>query len=140
MRPASLWHLVRLSLARDVRGALSSAFGVAMGVGTLVFFVGLGLGVGRIVREQIFPVEARLVQVVAPAVSVGSLLGGGALDEAAVERLAALPAVAAGPPADERARAGGEPLRWRLLRPEAALRRGAAGGGRGALAVRRRRA
>jgi hypothetical protein len=93
VRLASLWHLVRLSLARDVRGALSSAFGVAMGVGTLVFFVGLGLGVGRIVREQIFPVEARLVQVVPPALSVGSLLGGGALDEAAVERLAALPAV-----------------------------------------------
>jgi len=94
LRVASLWHLVRLSLRRDLRGALSSTFGVAMGVGTLVFFVALGSGVGRVVREQIFPAEARLVQVVSPAVSVGALFGGGALDDRAVARLAALDGVA----------------------------------------------
>lgn len=94
MRLDALSRLVRLSLARERRGAFFSAFGVAMGVGALVFFVGLGLGVGRVIREKIFPTDSRLVDVVPPAVSLG-LLGGGKLDAAAVERLAALPGVEA---------------------------------------------
>lgn len=93
MRLAALSRLVRLSLARERRGAFFSAFGVAMGVGALVFFIGLGLGVGRVIREKIFPTDARLVDVVPPAVSLGSLLGGGKLDTAAVERLSSLPGV-----------------------------------------------
>lgn len=93
MRLKALSRLVRLSLARERRGAFFSAFGVAMGVGALVFFVGLGLGVGRVIREKIFPTDARLVDVVPPAVSLGSLFGGGKLDTATVERLAALPGV-----------------------------------------------
>ena len=92
MRFDALSRLVRLSLARERKGAFFSAFGVAMGVGALVFFVGLGLGVGRVIRERIFPTDSRLVDVVPPAVSLG-LLGGGKLDAAAVERLAALPGV-----------------------------------------------
>ena len=93
MRLASLGRLVRLSLARDRRAALLSAFGVAMGVGALVFFVALGLGVGRVIRERVFPSDARLVDVVPPAVSLGGLFGGRRLDDATVERLAALPGV-----------------------------------------------
>ncbi|SET27439.1 ABC transporter permease [Stigmatella erecta] len=93
MRLPALTRLVRLSLARERRGAFFSAFGVAMGVGALVFFVGLGLGVGRVIREKVFPSDARLVDVVPPAVSLGSLLGGGKLDAAAVERLSALDGV-----------------------------------------------
>ncbi|KFA93596.1 ABC transporter permease [Archangium violaceum] len=93
MRLAALSQLVRLSLARERRGAFFSAFGVAMGVGALVFFVGLGLGVGRVIRERIFPNDARLVDVVPPAVSLGSFLGGGKLDTPMVERLQALPGV-----------------------------------------------
>jgi ABC-type antimicrobial peptide transport system permease subunit len=93
MKLGALARLVRLSLARERRGAFFSAFGVAMGVGALVFFVGLGLGVGRVIREKIFPTDARLVDVVPPAVSLGSLFGGGKLDTATVERLAALPGV-----------------------------------------------
>ena len=93
MRTGALARLVRLSLARERRGAFFSAFGVAMGVGALVFFVGLGLGVGSVIREKIFPTDARLVDVVPPAVSLGSLFGGGTLDAAAVERLRALPGV-----------------------------------------------
>jgi putative ABC transport system permease protein len=93
VRLPALSRLVRLSLARERRGAFFSAFGVAMGVGALVFFVGLGLGVGRVIREKVFPVDARLVDVVPPAVSLGSLLGGGKLDAAAVERLSALEGV-----------------------------------------------
>ena len=95
MRLDALSRLVRLSLARERKGAFFSAFGVAMGVGALVFFLGLGLGVGRVIREKIFPTDARLVDVVPSAVSLGSLLGGGKLDAATVERLAALPGVEA---------------------------------------------
>ncbi len=95
MKAASLWKLVRLSLGRDLRGAIFSGFGVTVGVGALVFFVALGLGVGKVVREKVFPVDTRLVDVVPPALSLGALLGGGKLDAAAVERLAALPGVAA---------------------------------------------
>jgi len=93
MRFDALSRLVRLSLARERKGALFSAFGVAMGVGALVFFLGLGLGVGRVIREKIFPTDARLVDVVPSAVSLGSLLGGGKLDAATVERLRALDGV-----------------------------------------------
>ncbi|MFT3838534.1 MAG: ABC transporter permease [Myxococcaceae bacterium] len=92
MNGASLRALVRLSLARDRKGAFSSIFGVTIGVAALVFFVSLGLGVGRVIREKVFPVDTRLVEVAPPKVALGGLLGG-KLDEAAVERLRALPGV-----------------------------------------------
>ncbi|WP_141592619.1 ABC transporter permease [Myxococcus sp. AB056] len=95
MRLDALSRLVRLSLARERKGAFFSAFGVAIGVGALVFFVGLGLGVGRVIKEKVFPTDARLVDVVPPAVSLGSLLGGGKLDAPTVERLRELPGVEA---------------------------------------------
>jgi putative ABC transport system permease protein len=91
---ASLRRLVRLSLSRDRRGALFSAFGVAVGVGSLVFFVGLGLGVARVVREKVFPVDTRLVDVVPPTISLGALLGGGKIDQNTVDRIKAMPDVA----------------------------------------------
>lgn len=93
MKPASLAQVVRLSLWRDRRGALASVFGVVVGVAALVFFVALGLGVGRVVREKVFPLDASLVEVVPAQLSLG-LLGGGKLDEGAVARLSALPGVA----------------------------------------------
>lgn len=89
-----LLSLVRVNLLRDRRGALLSALGVAAGIGTLVFFLALGRGVGDVVRTKVFPADARLLEVVPPAVSL-HLLGGGRLDDAAVTRLAALPGVAA---------------------------------------------
>lgn len=95
MTSGAMWNLVRLSLARDRRGALFGTFGVAIGVGALVFFVALGLGVGRVLREKVFPVDASLVDVVPPSISLGSLLGGGTLNQATVDRLAALPEVKA---------------------------------------------
>jgi putative ABC transport system permease protein len=94
MRLASLKRLVQLSLKRDPRGAAASLFGVVVGVGALVFFVALGLGVSDVVRQKVFPVDASLVEVVPAALDLG-LLGGGRLDEAAVARLAALPGVVA---------------------------------------------
>lgn len=93
MKAGSLAKLVGLSIRRDVRGALSSVFGVTIGIGALVFFVALGLGIGRVVREKIFPLDAQLVEVVPSQISLGSLLGGGKIDQAMVDRLAALPGV-----------------------------------------------
>jgi hypothetical protein len=93
VRLSALSRLVRLSIARERRGAFFSAFGVAMGVGALVFFVGMGLGVGRVIRERIFPTDARLVDVVPASVSLGSLLGGGKLDTETVARLESLAGV-----------------------------------------------
>jgi putative ABC transport system permease protein len=90
---SSLGRLVRLSVQRDRTGAVFSAFGVAVGVGALVFFVALGLGVGQVVRERVFPVDSTLIDVVPPQISLGSLLGGGKLDQDTVDRLAALPTV-----------------------------------------------
>lgn len=84
-------RLIRLQLSRDRRGALSSAFGISMGIGALVFFVALGLGVGRVIREKVFPVEVKLIEVIPSQLSIG--LFGGKLDQPAVDRLAALPGV-----------------------------------------------
>jgi ABC-type antimicrobial peptide transport system permease subunit len=93
MTGGALWRLVKLGFSRDKKGTLFSAFGVAVGIGSLVFFVALGLGVGKVIREKVFPVDARLVDVVPPTVSLGGFLGGGKLDQAMVERLASLPSV-----------------------------------------------
>ena len=63
-----------------------------VGAAALVFFVALGMGVGQAARLM-FPGDARLVEVVPGAVSLGAALGGGALDDAAVGRLRELPGV-----------------------------------------------
>lgn len=92
MTAPSVWPLVRLFLRRDGRSAVSSTFGLAVGVASLVFFVSLGLGVARVVREKVFPVDVSLIEVVPAQLSFG-LLGGGTLDDATVERLKGLPQV-----------------------------------------------
>src|SRR4051812_31850437 len=92
MRLSALRKLVRLQLARDRRGAFSSAFGIAMGIASLVFFVALGLGVGVVVKEKIFPVDSRLVEVVPSQLAIG-LFGGGKLSQDAIDRLSAIPGV-----------------------------------------------
>jgi ABC-type lipoprotein release transport system permease subunit len=93
MKISSLRRLVLLNLARDWKGAAFSALGVAIGIGSLVFFVSLGLGVDRVVTQKIFPIEATLVDVVPPSVSIG-VLGGAKLDQSTVDRLAKLSDVA----------------------------------------------
>jgi ABC-type lipoprotein release transport system permease subunit len=91
MRRQAIVRLVALNVRHDRRSAVSSIFGVAIGVASLVFFVSLGLGVAHVVREKVFPVDARLVEVVPSALALG--LFDGRLDQAAVDRLAALPGV-----------------------------------------------
>lgn len=95
MRASALRKLVRLQISRDRRGAFSSTFGIAMGIASLVFFVALGLGVGRVVSEKIFPVDSRLVEVVPSQLAIG-LFGGGKLTQDAVDRLTAIPGVERG--------------------------------------------
>jgi ABC-type lipoprotein release transport system permease subunit len=92
MKFQELRKLVSLQLRRDRRGAASSSFGIAIGIASLVFFVALGLGVGVVVREKIFPFDSRLVEVVPSQLALG-LFGGGKLDQPAIDRLAALPGV-----------------------------------------------
>lgn len=97
----SLPRLTRLAaenLKRDRAGALLSAGGVAVGVGALCFFVALGMGITQVVRTKIFPVDARSLEVVPGKLSLGALLGGGQLDDAALQRLAGLPGAAAAYP------------------------------------------
>jgi ABC-type antimicrobial peptide transport system permease subunit len=93
MNFGGLMRLTRLSLKRDLRGALSSTFGVTVGVASLVFFTALGLGISRTVRERVFPMDARLVEVVPSAVNFGAVLGGGTIDQSTVDRLRQIPGV-----------------------------------------------
>ncbi|BDG02713.1 ABC transporter permease [Anaeromyxobacter oryzae] len=87
-----LW-IAGANLRADRRGAIVNAAAACVGAASLVFFLALGLGVSHAARRM-FPADARLVEVVPGAVSLGGVLGGGQLDDATVARLAALPGVA----------------------------------------------
>jgi len=93
VRTRALVHLASLNLRSDRRGALVNAGAACVGAAALVFFVALGLGVGQAARRM-FASDARLLEVVPAAVSLGGALGGGLLDDSAVERLRSLPGVA----------------------------------------------
>ena len=93
MRSGGLLRLAAKNLAADRTGALLGGAASAVGAAALVFFVALGLGVGDATRRM-FPGDARLVEVVPPAVSLGEVLGGGRLDDETVARLRALPGAA----------------------------------------------
>ncbi len=94
MRVASLVRLAALNLRADRRSTLLNAAAACVGAAALVFFLALGMGVGHAARLM-FPGEARIVEVVPGAVSLGGALGGGQLDDAAVARLSELPGVEA---------------------------------------------
>lgn len=93
MRARRLLSVTLLGIGREKTGFALSAGGVAVGVAAFVFFVGLGEGVSSVVREQIFPVDTSHLKVVPQRVALGSFLGGGVLDDDAVERLSSLPGV-----------------------------------------------
>jgi putative ABC transport system permease protein len=94
VRARSLLHLAALNLRADRRSTLVNAGAACVGAAALVFFLALGMGVGQAAR-LLFPGEARIVEVVPGAVSLGGALGGGQLDDAAVTRLTELPGVEA---------------------------------------------
>jgi hypothetical protein len=93
VRPARLWKLANANLGRELGALAVSAGGVALGIGCLVFFLALGRGLQRVVRD-VFPVSARELEVVLPQVGIGSLFGDVRLDDAAVARLRQIPGVA----------------------------------------------
>ncbi|MBK9516394.1 MAG: FtsX-like permease family protein [Anaeromyxobacter sp.] len=94
MRLRVLWAVALATLRGAPGAALVDAAAAAVGAAALVIFVALGLGVGDAARRM-FPADDRLVEVVPGPVSLGGLLGGGKLDEAALDRLARLPGVQA---------------------------------------------
>lgn len=93
MKASAALALAKRNLARDRRAAFSGAFGVSVGVAALVFFVALGAGISHVVRTRVLPVDLASVEVIAPKIALGSLFGGGKLDDAALSRLTALPGV-----------------------------------------------
>jgi putative ABC transport system permease protein len=93
MKPAQLLRLVRGNLRRNLRTFLTSAFGVSLGIGCLVFFLALGGGLSA-AASAMFPAATRELEVVLPQVELGGLLGEARkLDDAAVAGLAAIPGV-----------------------------------------------
>jgi hypothetical protein len=90
----SLLAVAWANLRADPGAALVDMAAASVGAAALALFVALGLGVGDAARRM-FPADARLVEVVPAQVSLGGLLGGGRLDEAARGRLLALPGVRA---------------------------------------------
>ncbi len=94
MRIRGLVWIALASLRADRRGALVNAAAACMGAAALVFFLALGVGVSGAARRM-FPADARLVEVIPGNVSLAGVLGGGRLDDAAVQRMAKLPGAAA---------------------------------------------
>ncbi len=90
----SLLAVAWANLRADPGAALVDALAAAVGAAALAVFVALGLGVGQ-AAARMFPADARLVEVVPAQLSLGGLLGGGRLDEAALARLVELPGVRA---------------------------------------------
>ncbi len=86
---------VRASRARN----FISTLGIALGVGTLLVVVGLGLGARQLVlREVVRELPVNMVEVVPEQLDlglfkVGSLLGGTKIDDSMVQQLEALPQV-----------------------------------------------
>jgi putative ABC transport system permease protein len=93
VRPGKLWRLARANLVRELGALAVSAGGVALGIGSLVFFLALGTGVQAVVHD-VFPVSTREVEVVVPSMAIGSFLGEAKLDDATVARLRNLKGVA----------------------------------------------
>ena len=94
MSARGLAWIARARLRADRRRVLLDAAAASVGGAALVFFLALGLGVSAAARRM-FPADARLVEVIPPAVSLGGILGGGPLDDRAVARLAEIPGVSA---------------------------------------------
>jgi len=95
---ASLVRLVRRDLSRARRALSGSAFGIAAGTATLVFFLALGLGVRAVLLGEVFPLDR--IELEPPKAKdpglLGLLLGGGGpsgIPPEHVAELAALPNV-----------------------------------------------
>jgi hypothetical protein len=93
-RARGLLWIALAALRSDRGGTLLNAEAACVGAAALVFFLALGVGVSR-AAQRMFPADARLVEVIPGTVALGGVLGGGKLDDGALEQLAALPGAAA---------------------------------------------
>lgn len=90
MKISTLAALVSQSIRRNRRDFILSSIGIVIGIGTLLFFTALGVGVQSTVLERIFVI--RQLEVVKPSYDFGSfksdgLFGGTKLNDQMVERL-----------------------------------------------------
>ena len=86
-----LWSLIWTNLARSKRNVALSSVGIIVGVGALVFFIGLSEGIKQVVLGRIFLIDQ--VEVVPPKVglgaqALGALFGASAENEALTDELA----------------------------------------------------
>jgi putative ABC transport system permease protein len=95
MKARSLRRLILQNIRRNRANFIFSGVGIVAGISSLVFFVGLGAGIKRVVSREIFPVEAGRIQVVPAAAQFASWTRGRIIDEEAVGRLAGIPGVTA---------------------------------------------
>lgn len=97
MNLPKLFQLVQQSLRRNKLDFVLSSIGVAIGIGTLIFFTALGVGVRTTVLERVFVISQ--LEVVKPTFEVGGIQTGGLfgsrkLDDKLSQRLAEIPGVA----------------------------------------------
>ncbi len=76
MRTASLLLMVRRELARTRGPLFSAGFGIAVGVGALVFFLSLGLGARKVLLGEVFPINQVELEPQKTSAGLLSLLGG----------------------------------------------------------------
>jgi ABC-type lipoprotein release transport system permease subunit len=84
-----LVRIVRQNLRRNLRHLVLSGFGIAVGIGALVFFWGLSEGVSTVVLHDIFPIDR--VEVIAPKTSFTGMTK--RLDDELVQKILARPEV-----------------------------------------------
>ena len=89
---ANLLSMVFRNTVRSPKHFVLSAFGIVIGIGSFVFFLGLSLGVRNVILGKIFPLD--VVQVIAPHTSVGGVDLTDPLDDADVALIKTHPDVA----------------------------------------------
>ena len=91
MPPGKLVRLFVRNALRSPRHLALSAFGIVIGIGSFVFFLGLSLGVKQVILGELFPLEQ--IEVVAPRASFLGKDFRKKLDDAIVEKIRAQPGV-----------------------------------------------
>ena len=96
MPPARLARIIVANTIRSPRHFALSAFGIVIGIGAFVFFLGLSVGVRNVVLGKIFPIDQ--VEVVAPRASFLGKDLSKRLDDNVVEQIRARKEVKAAVP------------------------------------------
>ncbi len=98
MKTASLWSMVRREFSRTRGPLFTAGFGIAVGIGALVFFMSLGLGARRVLLGDVFPIHQVELEPQKTSAGLLSLLGGphepASVDAQTVETLRGLEGVA----------------------------------------------